>query len=226
MGHVVLLGDSIFDNAPYTRGGPAVALQVRKFLPPGWTVSLLAVDGSSTDDISGQMQRLPKDATHLILSVGGNNALTYASRLGISFFGMGTSKALDSLADISEDFERQYRSAVGECLRPTLPLGICTIYNGYFSDKAFQRIASVALAVFNDVILRVAIEQSLPVIDLRSICTDARDYANPIEPSSIGGEKIARVIVALVTSSKEDVHETRILAAPRRPRAKMIREGL
>ena len=120
MGHVILLGDSIFDNAPYTRGGPAVASQVRKLVPPGWTVSLLAVDGSSTDDISGQMQRLPKDATHLILSVGGNNALTYASRLGISLFGMlgaFTSKALDSLADVSEDFERQYRSAVGECLR-------------------------------------------------------------------------------------------------------------
>jgi len=229
MGHVILLGDSIFDSAPYTRGGPAVASQVRKLVLPGWTVSLLAVDGSSTDDISGQMQRLPKDATYLILSVGGNNALTYASRLGISLFGMlgaFTSKALDSLADVSEDFERQYRSAVGECLLLTLPLAICTIYNGCFPDKAFQRIASVALAVFNDVIVRVAIEQSLPVIDLRSICTDARDYANPIEPSSIGGEKVARVIVALVTSSKDDVYEARILAAPRRPRAKVTREDL
>jgi len=108
----------------------------------------------------------------------------------------------------------------------TLPLAICTIYHGCFPDKAFQRIASVALAAFNDVIVRVAIEQSLPVIDLRSICTDARDYANPIEPSSIGGEKIARVIVALVTSSKDDVYETRILAAPRRPRAKVTREDL
>ena len=75
MGHVILLGDSIFDSAPYTRGGPAVASQVRKLVPPRWTVSLLAVDGSSTDDISGQMQRLPKDATHLILSVGGQQCV-------------------------------------------------------------------------------------------------------------------------------------------------------
>ena len=151
---------------------------------------------STTVNIPDQVQRLPKEATHLVLSGGGNNALTEASRLGISFFGfpdVPTSKALDSLADISGDFEAQYRSAVDSCLRPGLPLGVCTIYNGCFPDKSYQRIASLALAVFNDVILRVAIERGLPVIDLRLICKHSIDYANPIEPSSIGGEKIVKV---------------------------------
>jgi hypothetical protein len=32
MPHIVLLGDSIFDNAPYTRGGPDVISQVRQLL--------------------------------------------------------------------------------------------------------------------------------------------------------------------------------------------------
>ncbi len=190
---------------------------------PCWNVSLLAVDGSTTLNIPDQVQRLPKEGTHLVLSVGGNNALTEASRLGISFFnfpGTSTSKALDSLADISADFEAQYRSAVDACLRPRLPLGVCTIYNGCFPDEAYQRIASLALAVFNDVILRVAIERGLPVIDLRLICTDPTDYANPIEPSSIGGEKIAKVIVALVTGFDDHVRGTRILAAPRMPEDK------
>src|SRR5215469_8652884 len=215
MRHLALLGDSIFDNGRYTRGGPDVASQVRKLLPSGWEVSLLAVDGSTTANIPDQVQRLPKEATHLVLSVGGNNALNEASRLGMSFFDfpdVPTLKALDSLADISGDFEAQYRSAVDVCLRPGLPLGVCTIYNGCFPDKSYQRIASVALAVFNDVILRVAIERGLPVIDLRSICTNPADYANPIEPSSIGGEKIAKVIVALVTRSAGHVCGTQILA--------------
>lgn len=215
MPHLVLLGDSIFDNAQYTSGGPDVASQVRKLLPPGWLVSLLAVDGSTTVNIPDQVQRLPKESTHLVLSVGGNNALTEASRLGISFFGfpdVPTLKALDTLADVSNDFEAQYRSAVDACLRRGLPLGVCTIYNGCFPDKSYQRIASLALAVFNDVILRVAIERSLPVIDLRLICADPTDYANPIEPSSIGGEKIARAIVALVTGSDGHIRGTRILA--------------
>jgi hypothetical protein len=160
------------------------------------------------------MQRLPKECTHLVLSVGGNNALTEASRLGISFFGLTgdpSSKSLDSLADISNEFESQYRSAVDVCVRSGLPLGVCTIYNSCFPDKSYQRIASLALAIFNDVIIRVAIERGLSVIDLRLICTTLRDYANSIEPSSIGGEKIARVIVALVTGRDDQMHGTRIL---------------
>jgi len=121
-----------------------------------------------------------------VLSVGGNNALTEASRLGISFFGLPdvpTSKALDTLADISGDFESQYRSAVDSCLRPGLPLGVCTIYNGCFPDKSYQRIASLALAVFNDVILMVAIDRGLPVIDLRLICTQPIDYTTTVRLS-------------------------------------------
>jgi hypothetical protein len=150
----------------------------------------------------------------------GCNALTEASRLGISFFGMNdepTSRSLDSLAGISGEFESQYRSAVDVCLRPGLSLGVCTIYNDCFPDKSYQRIASLALAIFNDVILRVAIERGLSVIDLRLICTTPRDYANSIEPSSIRGEKIAKAIVALVTGRYDQMHGTRILSALREP---------
>jgi hypothetical protein len=113
------LGDSIFDNAPYTCGGPDVVSQVRDLLPSGWGGPLLAVDGATTVNVSDQIQQLPKECTHLVLSVGGNNALMEASRLGISFFGMTdepTSQSLHSLADISDAFESQYRSAVHACL--------------------------------------------------------------------------------------------------------------
>jgi hypothetical protein len=214
MPHLVLLGDSIFDNARYTGGGPDVVSQVRGFLPSGWSVSLSAIDGSTTDNVAGQMQHLPKEATHLVLSVGGNDALMQASSLGISLFGVPgtpTTGTLETLADISEDFETRYRAAVEACLRPRLPLILCTIYNGCFPDKAYQRIASVGLTIFNDVILRVAIEYGLPVIDLRLVCSDPRDYANPIEPSSVGGEKIARAIATLVTAPDAFAHSTRIV---------------
>jgi hypothetical protein len=36
------------------------------------------------------------------------------------------------------------------------------------------------------------------LIDLRAICTEVGDYANPIEPSVRGGKKIAQAIVELV----------------------------
>jgi GDSL-like lipase/acylhydrolase family protein len=195
--HVVLLGDSIFDNARYTAGGPAVIRQVSALVPAGWRASLLAVDGSIAKHVSSQMARLPRDATHLVLSVGGNDALGQTS-----IFESGASSAAEvlwRLADIADGFEKNYRTTVETCLRPGLPLAVCTIYNGCFLDPSYQRLASVALMVFNDVIIRTAAENSLPVIDLRSICNRPEDYANPIEPSSIGGEKIARAITVLIT---------------------------
>jgi hypothetical protein len=53
------------------------------------------------------------------------------------------------------------------------------------------------------VIFRVGREKSLPVLDLRFVCTDPADYANPIEPSSIGGVKIARAIVEVMMDSTD-----------------------
>ena len=41
---------------------------------------------------------------------------------------------------------------------------------------------------------RAAFARSVPVIDLRLICTEPADYANPIEPSVQGGQKIASAI--------------------------------
>ncbi len=200
MPHVILLGDSIFDNARYTNGGPDVVSQVRRLLPAGWKATLLAVDGAKCDEVAGQLRRLPADATHLILSVGGNDALVHASVLDTR--ASSTAQATGFLADVAAAFEPRYRAAVQACLARKLPLAICTIYNGCFPDPAYQRIVSVALMVFNDAILRAAIEHVLPVIDLRSICSTPDDYANPIEPSSIGGEKIARAIVDLVAGAR------------------------
>jgi hypothetical protein len=54
------------------------------------------------------------------------------------------------------------------------------------------------LSLFNDAITRAAFARKLPLIDLRLICNDPGDYANPIEPSAQGGEKIAKAIGALV----------------------------
>jgi len=209
MSHLVLLGDSIFDNAAYTSGGPDVVSQVRRALPPRWTATLLAIDGATTEDVAEQVERLPADATHLVLSVGGNDALIQSSVLDIA--ASSTAQAVGFLADVAEEFEQRYRFAVDACLRPGLPLSVCTIYNGSFPDPQYQRIVSTALTVFNDAILRVAIGHGLSVVDLRAVCARPEDYANPIEPSSAGGEKIARVIVALVTHSSFDSRATRIV---------------
>jgi hypothetical protein len=198
--HIVLVGDSIFDNRASTEGGPDVVSQVQELLSHDSHATLLAVDGSITEDIPSQVQRIPCDTTHLVLCVGGNDAIMNSDVLLKPLD--STATALGNLADVSQGFEEKYRRAVAACRETGLPLTICTIYNGNFPDREYQRLASTALMVFNDVvILRVGFEFGLAVIDLRFVCASPEDYANPIEPSSKGGAKIANCIVASAKKS-------------------------
>jgi pentose-5-phosphate-3-epimerase len=78
MNHIVLLGDSIFDNAAYVNAGPDVIRQLKSILPRDWQASLLAVDGSVTTEVITQIHKIPAAATHLIVSAGGNDGLSRA----------------------------------------------------------------------------------------------------------------------------------------------------
>ena len=196
MTHVVLLGDSIFDNAAYTGGAPDVVAQLRQRLPPGWRATLAAVDGATTEAVRDQLRLLPEDATHLVVSAGGNDALGHIDFLGAP--AGTTAEALLGLADIAADFESRYRGMLTQVLALDLPTAICTIYYPRFPDTTLQKIAVTALAVFNDCIVRAAFTHGLTLIDLRLIFTEEGDYANSIEPSVRGGEKIARAIVEAV----------------------------
>jgi lysophospholipase L1-like esterase len=211
MPHVILLGDSIFDNAAYTAGGPDVVSQLRKVLPSGWTATLLAVDGHRTEDVTRQAAQLPQAATHLVLSVGGNDALSHGDLLTRP--ARSAAEVLTLLADAAGEFEERYRRLVVRLLGSGLPLTICTIYNGNFPDRNFQRIASTALSSFNDAILRVGFERRLTIIDLRLVCDEPADYANPIEPSSVGGAKIARAIAAAVGATNMVMGSARVVVA-------------
>lgn len=196
MSHVVLLGDSIFDNAAYTAGAPDVRAQVGAALPPGWKVSLLAVDGSLASDVVQQITRLPVDATHLIVSAGGNDALAHGEML--TERAESVAEVLHRLAGIGEAFQRRYGEMVQALLSTGRPTVLSTVYYPRFPEVAVQGAAVTALTIFNDVILRAAFTAGVPLIDLRLICTEDSDYANPIEPSAAGGAKIAAVIARAV----------------------------
>ncbi len=199
MGHVVLLGDSIFDNASYVPGEPSVIEHLRRGLPNGWHATLLAVDGSVASDVAEQLADVPADATHLVVSAGGNNALGYSStilREPADSFG----EVLTRLGEIREEFRREYRAmlrGVLECGKPTV---VCTIYDAIPGLDPAER---TGLCLFNDVILREAFPLGVPVIDLRRICAEPIDYArsSPIEPSAVGGGKIARAVIRSVTEA-------------------------
>jgi hypothetical protein len=197
MGHVVLLGDSIFDNARYVPGRPSVIEQLRRALPRGWQASLLAVDGHTTKDVPVQLRSLPSDATHLVVSVGGNDALAESTVLGEAARTVG--EALAIFQRVQTRFREAYGAmlrAVGACAKPA---AACTVYDAI---PGLGPADQAALAGFNAVILREAFAAGLPIIDLRLVCDQPVDYSpiSPIEPSVLGGAKITRVIVEVVTT--------------------------
>jgi lysophospholipase L1-like esterase len=215
--HIALLGDSIFDNGAYTGGGPDVISQLREALPDGWQATLLAVDGSLIRDLDRQIERLPRDATLLAISIGGNDVLGYLTLLSETVRSM--SHALAKIRERLMAFEQNYRRAMKKVQKLEIPFVLCTIYKGNFSQEDAPlmglgsvdvRVLHTALAPFNEAILQVAFEIGADVIDLRLVCTQPEDYANPIEPSSKGGEKIARAIAQVVTTARDRSSPSRV----------------
>ena len=190
MGHVVLLGDSIFDNARYVPGGPSVIEHLDRAYPAGWRATLLALDGSVASDVTRQLVRVPGDATHLVVSAGGNNArlitaFSFCREPASSF-----AQVLDRLGKIRAEFQLEYREMLQQVRATGKPTVVCTVYD---TIPDLDRAEHTGLCVFNEVILREAAREGVPVIDLRLICNEQSDYAksSPIEPSVAGGEKIA-----------------------------------
>jgi hypothetical protein len=197
--NVVLLGDSIFDNQAYVGDGPDVIKQLGEALPSGWKATLAARDGSITSDVAAQLAAMPRDATHLIVSAGGNDALQEKGLIEES--ARSVAEVLDKLAKIKAAFRKRYAGMLDGVMARKLPTAICTIYEARYQDPTTRAIAATGLSVFNDVILREAFVRALPVIDLRLIFNDDADYANDIEPSVKGGAKIAKTIATLVTTN-------------------------
>ncbi len=216
MKHIVLLGDSIFDNSPYVDPGELdVPNQLRTLVKGDCKVTHLAVDGHVISDIRNQLRSLPSDATHLFVTVGGNDGLGHLSIFNEPVDTIGD--ALQKMFLIGENFKKEYSSMLDNVLTYKLPTTVCNIYYPRFFSNSLERVVSylpmmvdgeklqqmtmAAETIFNDIIMFEVFKRNLPLIDLRILCNDDKDFANPIEPSCIGGLKIAKVINKIV-----DVH--------------------
>lgn len=195
MKHIVLLGDSIFDNGVYVPGEPAVIDQLRAEMPDDCIATLRAIDGHLIRDIASQCSDLPIDATDCVVSVGGNDALGHAHFVeqvdSIQELGL-------LLTEVVSGFQQAYAEMLDEVMALNLNTTLCTIYDKCpFLDAKWRDFVPVALDTFNNVILEEAGRRDIAVIELREVCTDVEDYSNlsPIEPSSRGGMKIVHAII-------------------------------
>src|SRR6266487_446492 len=101
-----------------------------------------------------QLQSLPRDASHLIVSIGGNDALLASGVLDER--ATSVADALEKLAAIAYRFSGDYSAMLGRALAGALPTAVCTIYEPRFPQPARRKVAATALTLLNDRITREA----------------------------------------------------------------------
>ncbi len=193
--HLVLAGDSIFDNDEYIPGEAGVIAQLRTTLPDGCTATKIAVDGHCVRHIYEQISALPDGATDLVVSVGGNDALTHSSLLEKV---MHPDDLAGLLTEPLAGFRAEYRGMLDAVLRTGLKPFVCTIYTDIpFKDPIWRQFVPIALDAFNAIIREEAQGRKIEVLPLHQVCTEPGDFADfsPIEPSNQGGQKIVDHIV-------------------------------
>lgn len=156
----------------------------------------------------GNIRSIPDDATHVVISLEGGWAIEASGLLQRE--ARTISEALDTLAAVADEFERIFSELMAAAQETGLPSLVCTMVPSRYVKPAQQRVASAALAIFNDRILRRACSAGLPIVDLPLVCTEDADYASETLLSRGGVRKAANVIRAALYEVSRSVQRTRV----------------
>ena len=198
-GVVALLGDSIIDNKVYVGENElSVTEHLQKINETDYYFEMIAVDGDTTREvIDNQLENIGDSTWRIVLSIGGNDLL---QKLHIMF--NETSGMIESLEVASQTIEKiksRYEAILLHLKTLNHPVLLCTIYEGDLqSDPNLAEVeeaGKVLLGMMNDAIHFLGNKHDIEVLELRNIFTEVSDYANPIEPSHSGGEKLAKEII-------------------------------
>jgi hypothetical protein len=161
-----------------------------------WQVTQAAKDGALMENVYGQQfYESPREATVIVLSVGGNDGLRFFRLLRRDFW--------VTLKSFQATFRAGYEKMLREIREtfPHIPIIVCTVYQaqlggdrGWFVDT----VASVGVRLLNRIIREIAAEHKLPLLDLWFIFDRREDFANAIEPGVPGGHKLVRNLMALL----------------------------
>ena len=204
MANIVLLGDSIIDNKTYV-GSNERSVEEHLNELSSENIIRIALDGDTTTDVlNNQLKKIDPETTHAVLSIGGNDLL---SQIDILFTETAytLASALDKIVLILDSVENNYQKIIKKLIELDVKILLCTVYEGDLKrDPILSLIEKQGLAMvslLNDSITLLAKKYNIDVLELRNIFVTPEDYANPIEPSHIGGEKYAKKILEWVESN-------------------------
>jgi len=191
---ITLFGDSIIDNGIYVGKNELSVLQHLQSKSSDFSFEQRALDGDTTWDIL-ESQLLSDFTGNSVLSIGGNDLL-HNIQLVDNQEQRTAVDVLEALGGVADGFVERYDTILSMLAGPTL---VMTIYNPWFERDPtmahLQRSCELVVGMFNDIIQQVVRKHKKDLLELREIFTDQQDYANPIEPSHVGGGKLADAIL-------------------------------
>ena len=178
-GTLMLLGDSILANEKYVPEGKSLSYFLKKEVGSDVEVTLFATDNYTIDDVYFQINSIHisyySKKTSIVLSVGGNNFLTGTP------LGLAKKEYLFLIEHIRETF--------GEC-----KIYLVNLYLPF--DPLLQKLYEKIVVEWN-LFLEGVVDKggANGIVDISRVITEPKDLVSKIEPSVIGGEKIAGAIV-------------------------------
>ena len=179
--YVILMGDSVLNNANYVPEGKSVFDILKSKLSNSLNVSK---DGATISDLYGQLDKIPiklnNEETYIFISAGGNDILNKGSSL--------------SNADIRKLFN-SYMDFL-KALRIKLGSAKINIMNLYLPVNPRYQSYKESIDQWNQLIDENSskIGEMYNVVDLYSLLTTPEDFIYDIEPSESASEKIANLI--------------------------------
>ena len=201
--NVLLLGDSVIDNKRYVQDSEYSVLEHLQNNSKD-TFIQIACDGDTTNDVINKQAKVQsiKKASHIVLSIGGNDMLYNLSFLTTNKPTLRNEAFIDVYNEIFQPLEVRYETIVKNFASQRANLLLCTVYEGDLGrSEEFKDVldsSKIMVSSLNDIIYKTASRHNAEVLELRNIFTSSEDYANPIEPSHIGGEKLAKKIIEWV----------------------------
>jgi lysophospholipase L1-like esterase len=201
--YVSLLGDSIIDNKVYVGEGELSVTEHLQYNSSS-NFTMIAVDGDTTEEVlDNQLDILKNPVSHIVLSIGGNDLLQNLHLLQDETSGMKF--ALEKSSELIGEIQENYTKILQHLSQYDAKVLLCTVYEGDLESDVllaeYDKAGQAMLKMHNDSVYYLASKFDVDVLELRNIFTNKVDYANPIEPSHIGGEKLAKSIIQWMENS-------------------------
>ncbi len=181
--HIVLLGDSIFQNKNYVPKSKSVEYLLKEKLSIPSLV--LAQDNAIIYDIPKQYNNMPIDlnnkTTNLYISIGGNDLLNlyeHNNTTNTTLFNMVWELYQKTILMIIENTQCN--------------VILTDIY--FITDPNYSRYIPM-IKKWNSNLYQFAKQHKVKVFKISKILTQPKDFTNSIEPSVIGGNKMVNSFI-------------------------------